>query len=104
MCPHDVAERYPILSQHWPSFPPVAASAPHQIRQLRFEREVLHLHQLGPRPVAELLLELGHAHDLAGDIEARLARFSRLDPATVRSLGGDRFPLPPIHAVGDGRR
>ena len=96
---NDAAQNYPILSRHWPSFPPAAADAPPHIRELRFERDVLHLHRLGPRSVAELLIEIADAHDLAGDIEARLARFSRLDPATVQALDGDRFP-PAIFAVG----
>ena len=96
---NDVSERFPILSLHWPSFPPTAADAPLHIRDRRFERDVLHLHRLGPRPVAELLRELADAHGLADDIEALLARYARLDPATVQTLDGDCFP-PAIFAVG----
>ncbi len=92
MCPHDVAELYPILSQHWPSFPPVAAGAPPHIRELRFERDVTRLREIGARYLCRTWIDLC------------LDAYRRLDPEIVRALGGDRLPPPPIHAVGDERR
>jgi hypothetical protein len=35
-------------------------------------------------------------------ISARLAAYAALDPAILAALGADRFPPPPLHAVGDG--
>jgi hypothetical protein len=48
-----------------------------------------HLHALGPRPVAELLLEL----DEKVDVLARLEAYARLDPSIVKYLGADKPPL-----------
>ncbi len=59
-----------------------------------------HLHDLGPRPVAECLLEIAGNDDGARiTLLAALERYARLDPATVRRVGGDVFPPAPLHAV-----
>ena len=59
-----------------------------------------HLHDLGPRPVAECLLEIAGNDDGARvTLLAVLERYAKLDPATVQAVGGDIFPPVPIHAV-----
>jgi len=65
------------------------------VHALRFQRDVEAVHRLGPRAVAELLLELKNGADL----DDRLARYAELDPATVRALGADRFPPHPLSVV-----
>jgi len=57
-----------------------------------FERQVLHLHRLGPRAVAELLIEIAHCTDQSGVIADHLQAYARLDPAVLRAIGGDKFP------------
>ena len=59
-----------------------------------------HLHDLGPRPVAECLLEIAGNDDGARvTLLAALERYAKLDPATVRRVGGDVFPPVPLHEV-----
>ena len=59
-----------------------------------------HLHNLGPRPVAECLLEIaGHDDGARTTLLAALERYAKLDPATVRGVGGDVFPPIPLHEV-----
>lgn len=66
--------------------------------RLRLERGAEHLHQLGPRPTAELLAEVAEQHG-AGFLLRRLADYGRLKPSTVRRLGADRFAPRPLHLV-----
>ncbi len=61
----------------------------------RLERMVEHLHRLGPRPLAELLIETAHGTGQSSLIADRLQEYSRLDPAVVRALVADSFaPMP----------
>ena len=61
-------------------------------QRLQLERGVQHLHCLGPRATAELLIELvdpvGETEHLLG----KLDQYRRLSPDILRALGGDRFP------------
>ena len=67
---------------------------------IKFQHLVGHLHALGPRPVAELLTELvGTDEQACGDVLHLLEKYSVLDPALVRALGGSGFPVPPLHEV-----
>ena len=65
------------------------------VADLRRQRAAKHLHGLGPRPVLEALVEV----EAGADLDRVLADFARLDPETVRQLGGDKFPPAPIHGV-----
>jgi hypothetical protein len=54
----------------------------------RLRRLAALVHQLGPRPLFELLREL-----VAGaDPLARVERYAELDADIIEALGGDRFP------------
>jgi hypothetical protein len=68
-------------------------------RDLRFQRLTQHLHRLGPRPVAELLLELARDHGLEGAIMAKLEVYSTLAPSLVERLGGRDWAPPPLWRV-----
>ena len=61
----------------------------------------------GPRPVGELpielLIELLEASNADPAVLDRLEDWGRLDPETIRRVGGDRFPPPPLHAVPKAR-
>jgi hypothetical protein len=60
---------------------------------ISFRRQVMHLHALGPRAMAEILVEIADETGGAPVILKLLAEYeTRLDQATVRLVGGDRFP------------
>ena len=58
----------------------------------RFERQIEHLHRLGPRILAELLGEIATATGQPALIAGRVAAYAALDPALVRFIGSDNFP------------
>ena len=70
----------------------------------QFRRDVVRLHSLGPRALAEFLAELGADTFRMTDIERRLSRYAGMDPAAVRVVGGDRFPARPALRLVGGRR
>jgi hypothetical protein len=72
-------------------------------RRMRREHLARRVHRLGPRVVAELLDEIARHHGLHSDIDRRLERYARLDPALLRALGADKFPPSPIRVVGGAR-
>lgn len=55
-----------------------------------------------PRLVYELLDEIGRAHRIAEDIDARLTRHAELNPDLLGAVGADRFPPTPIWLVNGG--
>jgi hypothetical protein len=67
----------------------------------RFRRLVDHLHRLGPRPTGELLIQLAAAHQIEGEILARLERFGEVDPVTLTAIEArDWLPMPLGEVVG----
>ena len=66
----------------------------------RFYRLVERLYGLGPRPIAELLLELSAERMLRIVIETKIERYvERLDLDTLKALGADKMPPMPLHVV-----
>lgn len=65
----------------------------------RFRHLVDRLHALGTRPVGEFIAEL-HRDLPIGRLLERLERHASSDPANVRALGADRWPVS-IFLVGD---
>ncbi len=63
----------------------------------RIELKLEQLHAIGPRPIAELLVEFAGG-ELAV-LEMEIDRFLRIEPEIYVALGGDQFPSPPIHSV-----
>ena len=63
-------------------------------------RQVGRLHTLGPRPLLEFLAELAADPITRVDIEANLARYCRLTPAMIDSVGARELILP-IFVVDD---
>ncbi len=83
-----------------PSIKPDLSRCSPATAEIKFRRLVDHLHQLGPRPVAELLTELvGRDEQARRDVFHLLEKYIGLDPALVRALGGSGFPAPPLHEV-----
>ncbi len=65
----------------------------------RFEYMVEHLHRLGPRPIAELLIEIARCTGQPALIADRLQAYAALDPELVRYIGGDDFPPMPLQLM-----
>jgi len=72
---------------------------PHPLDVLRVQRGAAHLHALGPRATAELLLDLARRIGGMPALLGLLAEYQRLSPETVRLAGGDRCPSRPLSAV-----
>jgi hypothetical protein len=69
---------------------------PSRLRQQRAVERVCKI----PRLVAELLAEIGRAHNIEDDIAARLQRYAAVDHDLLAALDVDRFPVAPIRVVG----
>ena len=67
------------------------------IAGLKFRHQVGRLHRLGPRPMAELLAELGAERGIQTIIDRKLERYIELTPEQLKATGGDHFPPTPIH-------
>ena len=65
----------------------------------RFEYMVEHLHRLGPRSIAELLIEIARSTGQPALIADRLQAYAGLDPETIRAVGADKFPPIPLEVV-----
>ena len=88
----------PILTKHYfglKPFSPIAHVAVDVVADLRRQRQIEHLHLLGPRAVGELLREVAEDDDLDRALEA----YGRLTPDLLKALGGDEFSPVPIHKV-----
>ena len=72
--------------------------------RLRLERGASHLHQLGPRAVAELLAEIANKIGGMPAILSALNDYEMVSPDTLRAVGADRFPPQPLHIVHGGAR
>ncbi len=75
--------------------PPASAD----LADFRLRREVQRLHELGSRPVYELLVELGQRFGCRTLIEQRLARFNAIPPEALDITGGRDLPPTPLHEV-----
>lgn len=49
-------------------------------------------HALGPRPMAEMLAEIGRATGRPEIVAERVEAYAGLDPEIVKALRADRFP------------
>ena len=65
----------------------------------RLARDVERILALGPRPIIELLIEIGEQRLCRIYLEQRLRRYAEIDPEHLAALGGDRFPRPPLYEV-----
>lgn len=66
---------------------------------VRLQRGTEHLHRLGPRVIAEFLLELAGKIGGLPAATALLVEYERLSPRLIRATGGDRFPPRPLRSV-----
>jgi len=89
---------HPILAVHFfgvEPLHPIGQIAAALVASPRRQRATEHLHNLGPRPVLEALVEV----EAGADLDRVLADFAQLDIETVRRLDGDKFWPSPLREV-----
>jgi len=70
-----------------------------EIGSARWERQIEHLHRLGPRVFGELLAEIAAVTGQHVRVVGLVEEYAALDPAALRVVGGDRFPPMPLGVV-----
>lgn len=68
----------------------------------RLQPGVEHLHDLGPRAMAELFVELAGIVGGMATILALLNKYRRYSANVVHAVGGGRFPPRPVRVVPEG--
>ncbi len=89
---------FPILARHFfgiEPLHPIGPIAAEIVANPRRQRAAEHLHNLGPRPVLEALVEV----EAGADLDRVLADFAQLEPETVRQLGGAQFWPAPLREI-----
>jgi hypothetical protein len=72
--------------------------------QIRHQRRVEHLYRLGPRAIAEFLLELAGKIGGLPATTGLLIEYERVSPRMVRAVGGDVFTPRPLRLVASKGR
>ena len=65
----------------------------------RFERQITRIHNLGVRPLAEMIVEIATATGQLAAVADRIEAYAALDAEIIRFLGGDRFPPAMVEVV-----
>ena len=66
---------------------------------IRFRRQVIHLHSLGVRALAEILVEIATNANCESIILELLAEYEEITSDQVERAGGDRFARIPLLLV-----
>ena len=74
-----VSERYADFG----TFRHIGSLAADLVASPRFQRQVEHLHSLGPRAIAELLAEIGAERNFRTVIDQKLDRYSQIKPESL---------------------
>ena len=81
------------------TFRPIGQVAAEIVADLRFRRQVEHLHRLGARAVGELLAEVSAERGIRTVVDQKLSRYAELEQKVLETAGGDEFWQPPLHEV-----
>ena len=79
-----------------PGFRPIGELAAKIVSDLGLRHRLQKLHGLGARATAEYVVELAVRAEAVDLLDDLLARYLRLDRASLKATGGGRFPPPPI--------
>ena len=78
---------------------PIGPAVAEAVADLRFRRQIEHIHALGPRVTAELLAEIGAERSIMTIIDRKLDRYAGLEPETLEVTGGDGFWPAPVREI-----
>ena len=78
---------------------PIGQITAELVANMRFRRQVEHLHSLGPRVVGELLAEIGAERSIMKLIEQKIDTYAGLDPKALEATGGNAFWPAPLREV-----
>ncbi len=78
---------------------PIGQIAAEVVADVRFRRQVLRLHRLGPRVTAELLAEIGAERGIRTVIDRKLATYAELDPKVIEVVEGAGFGPATLYEV-----
>ncbi len=81
------------------TFRPIGEVAAEVVADLRFRRQVEHLHRLGARAVGELLAEVGAERGIWTVVDQKLDTYAEIEPEALDATGGDDFWQPPLREV-----
>jgi hypothetical protein len=68
-------------------------------RNVRRQRLALHLHEAGPRPVLEALLDVANGRDL----DVTLEDFARVSASTFHEVGARDLPIQRVSVLKGGK-
>ena len=69
------------------------------VADVKFRRQVEHLHCLGPRAVGELLAEIAVEYSIMTLVDHKLDCYAELEPEALEAAGGDMFWPVPVRGV-----
>jgi hypothetical protein len=72
---------------------------PLDLGEIRFQREVKRLHDVGPRALYQVLDELGARFLRRTEIETVVRKYAALDPVAAEAVGARGFAPMPLHVV-----
>lgn len=78
---------------------PIGQVAAEIVADLRFRRQVEHLHRLGPRVVGELLAEVSAERGIRTLVDQKLSRYAEIDLEALEAAGAGDFWPAPLHEV-----
>ena len=81
------------------TFRSIGAVAVEVVADLRYRRQVIRLHNQGPRILAEFLAEIAAERSIGIIIDRKIDRYADLDPAVIEAAIGDKFWPIPIREV-----
>ena len=81
------------------SLRPIGEVAAEVVADLRYRRQVIRLHNQGPRVLAEFLAEIAAERSIGIIIDRKIDRYADLDPAAIEAAGADQFWPAPLREV-----
>ncbi len=78
---------------------PIGEVAAELVADMKFRRQVLRLHNLGPRAVGELLAEVSAERGIRTVVDQKLSRYATIESEALEATGGDGFWPAPLHEV-----